>query len=157
MNHFGSSIALFNDWLAVGACYDDIYGNVGKGAVYMFKRTDSNWSYHGIIKPTSSYSYFGGCDMSNDFHDAIDMDENRMIVGSYLQDSGKAFVYKRVSDSWNLEKEILPLKNNGQDFFGYSVAIHDDIIAIGAPKDDSNLSGPYNFDENSKLFQSRFK
>jgi hypothetical protein len=69
---------------------------------------------------------------------SLSMHGDRMVVGfpfasesSYQ--SGRAFVYRRVSGQWAFEAELERPDPGYQDRFGAAVAIHDGRVIVGAP------------------------
>ncbi len=83
---------------------------------------------------------------------AIASSGNRLVVGlpvfrpasqpsEVSGGSGAVQVYRRVDGLW-MEEQLLTADNAGSgDFFGGSVAIHNDTIVIGAPGEDSSSTG----------------
>ena len=55
--------------------------------------------------------------------------------------SGSAYVYKRTSSTWALQAYLKSPNPDNDDNFGYTVAIDGDVIAVGAPNEDSNVTG----------------
>lgn len=64
-----------------------------------------------------------------------------MVVGAPWADGNKgaAYIYARSSASWALKKQLVTAAQ--QTAFGASVAIDQDVIAIGAPEDKSAAAG----------------
>ena len=52
--------------------------------------------------------------------------------------SGTVYVYKRTGTSWVQEAYIKAANNDASDFFGSSVSISGDTLAVGASQEDSN-------------------
>ena len=52
--------------------------------------------------------------------------------------SGAVYVYKRTGTSWAQEAYIKAANNDASDFFGSSVSISGDTLAVGAYREDSN-------------------
>ena len=67
---------------------------------------------------------------------------DRAIVGSYADtfrsvQSGSAYVYKESGDgSWDVEAKLFPSLGNDDDYFGWSIACHQNYTFVGAYGDD---------------------
>ncbi len=75
---------------------------------------------------------------------SVDIDGEQMIVGSPYSDimtrpsQGAAYLFRRNQngeDQWGQVTKIVAPDGLGSDLFGYDVAIHGDVVAIGAPGD----------------------
>jgi VCBS repeat-containing protein len=87
----------------------------------------------------------GGADISQagaEFSTGLGLSGDTLVVGaprrdtSEGSDSGVAYVYERNAGTglpWGQVASLLPTELNPSDFFGQSVAIDGDLIAIGAP------------------------
>lgn len=56
-------------------------------------------------------------------------------------DSGAAYVFVRNGTTWSQQAYIKASNSGAGDYFGYSVAVSGDVIAIGAPFEDSSAAG----------------
>ncbi|MEW6434285.1 MAG: cadherin-like beta sandwich domain-containing protein [Myxococcota bacterium] len=82
---------------------------------------------------------------------ALSRDGNTLVVGAPGDDAtggavmngGAAFVFQRVAGTWRLVQTLRASNAGALDAFGSSVAIsaHGAVIAIGAPKEDSDGAG----------------
>ncbi|SVB77186.1 uncharacterized protein METZ01_LOCUS230040, partial [marine metagenome] len=82
-----------------------------------------------------------------------------LAVGAYLEDSnqttitndnstasadnsnsgsGAVYVYKRSGSSWAQEAYVKASNNDAQDYIGYSIALDNGTLAVGAYLEDSN-------------------
>ena len=61
-----------------------------------------------------------------------------IVVGS--RESG-AFVFEEVAGVWEAKQRLFPAVTDLVDQAGFSVAIHADVIAMGAPLEDSEAVG----------------
>jgi riboflavin synthase alpha subunit len=165
-SYFGYSVSLDGDTLAVGAYAEDsataaiINGttapdndsNNEAGAVYVYKRTGSNWAQEAYIKASNN-------DAGDRFGWSVSIDGDTLVVGAYLESSdqrtitngagtassddsmsgtGAVYVYKRTGNDWAQEAFIKAANSNVNDNFGRSVSIDGDIIAVGAYLEDSS-------------------
>ncbi len=166
---FGSGVSLDGNRLAVGADFDDGFGNgCGNcGAVYLYSFTDSVFS-GGTLEATIGSGYSGGkninqsLDSSDFFGINISLDGTRLAVGADLDDGsgngcgdcGAVYLYSFTDSSFNggnLESTIgsgytggknINQSLDGGDFFGRSVSLDGTRLAVGAFLDDGlGLSG----------------
>jgi len=92
---------------------------------------------------------------ANDRH-SIDTDGTTLVVGAWAEDStsstpndlgsdtGAAYVYARVNGMWEQQAYLKASFADNQDYFGVSVAVSGDTIAVGALEEDSNGTGESN-------------
>ena len=137
---FGSSIASSGEYMLVGAPYEDANGEYDAGAAYVYKR-ETDGSRTQLAKLTAldgaSYDYFGySVSVSGDY----------IAVGAYEDDVnetniGSVYIFKRDTDtSINQIAKLTASDGYSNDYFGYSVSISGDYIAVGAYGDDDNGS-----------------
>ncbi|MFN3454356.1 MAG: FG-GAP repeat protein, partial [Pseudobdellovibrio sp.] len=181
---FGSVVSLSQDTLAVGAYLEDSNQTVitngavivennsltDSGAVYVYKRTGSNWSQEAYIKATNAGS-------SDNFGSVVSLSQDTLAVGAYLEDSnqtiitngsvivennslgdsGAVYVYKRTGNNWSQEAYIKAANAGANDYFGVSVSIHKDRLVVGASREDSNqtiITNDSSIVENNSLSDS---
>ncbi len=168
-DYFGRSVSLTLDTLAVGANEEDngattITNGPGtiidtgfasaSGAVYIYKRTGTTWAQEAYIKANNSQT-------SDFFGFAVTLSSDTLAVGAYQEDngattitngpdtivdsgaasaSGAVYVYKRTGTTWAQEAYIKA--NNAQrlDYFGKSVSLSSDTLAVGAEKEDNGVT-----------------
>jgi hypothetical protein len=125
--HFGHSLALAGDTLAVGTW--------GTDTVYVYDRTGAWWAEPQIVRALPSQ---GG-----NFGHSLALDGDRLVVGAEWRWSpsaqvtaGGASVFERVDQQWVLEQDLAAGDPGSDDRFGHSVAIAGDLIVVGAPQDD---------------------
>ena len=126
---FGSSVNLSADgsYLAVGATGS----NTGRGATYIYKRSDSSWVLQTRVDGENNGDQFG--------HSvSLSADGSYLAVGATRfdgdggDDKGATYIYKRSDSTWGLQRQLVG-ENNG-DQFGYSVSLSADgsYLAVGA-------------------------
>ena len=171
-DRFGQSVALENTSLAIGADGDDGYMDVhdSAGAVYLYSFADSLFN-GAIFEGNIGYWYTGGKNIDqtpllacNDLGMAVSLNNNR-LAASTLDDSGfysavsgggNVFVYNFEDNSFTNGKMLTTFGADygwnqlypsveGSDDSGTSIAIDDNMLAVGAPDDD----GLHNLDCNS--------
>ena len=148
-DYFGSATALSDDGtvLAVGAYRNDISGYT-KGAVHLFRKKDSVWTYTGkVAHGTGDFSlddrsHFGGSVALSD-------DGTLLAVGAYLNDlrgasQGAVHLFQKDGSTWTHTKKIANgtdgLSLNNRDYFGRAFALSGDgaLLTVGAGGDDGS-------------------
>ncbi len=146
---FGTSLKMKGNYLIVGAPA----GGVNKGSAYIFKRSGSNWTQSGTLRPpdTENTDFFGQTVAlaSNPVQFSIGAPgESSGGTGSISYtgfstensklNSGAVYVYKEFPANTFSITHILKASNSDPgDKFGSSLAMSDDTIAIGAPFEQS--------------------
>ena len=130
---FGKSISIYGNWLAVGSVYDDENG-LKSGSAYIFHYDGTNWIEYTKIVPIDGAP-------SDRFGYSIDIYDDVLICGAVYdddggEDSGAVYIYKLINGIWVYHQKILSSDSSPGDFFGVSLAIDSDIIAVGSVYDD---------------------
>ena len=176
-DHFGTSVALSGDTLAVGAKQEDsnATGTTGtqveqdnnsaanSGAVYVFTRTGNDWSQQAYVKASNT-------EAGDKFGFSVALAGDSLAVGAYLEDSaatgiggdetnnsglnrGAVYVFTRnpATGVWSQQAYVKASNTGAQTSFGYSVALAGDTLAVGASYEDSPESSGavYVFTRNS--------
>jgi FG-GAP repeat len=141
---FGQSLALEKDTLVVG--------NNGLGAVNVFRRAGSSWVREATITNDKSHTYFG---------QSVAILGDTLVIGAALEssgargingnesdlsaaNSGAVFVYVRKGATWSRQAYIKASNTKpvtvppGAEYgvwFGWSVALSGDTLAVGAPNE----------------------
>ncbi|PJZ70972.1 hypothetical protein CH373_00055 [Leptospira perolatii] len=132
--HFGSSITVYDTWLAIGAPQHDIVVNnytiFDSGRTYLFEKwPTARWFTH---RATLDSPYI---DQSKYFGNSVSMSGRRLVVGSPIGDYAAIHIYERDdAGAWSLKRSLI---NQYGGHFGSSVAIDGDIIVVGAPNYDA--------------------
>ncbi len=156
---FGWTVGISGDLLVVGAPGESSGASgVGSaknddssprsGAAYVFERVDSAWSERTILKAFNN-------DSDDDFGFAVGIYGDVVVVGAYSEDgsrqasmghfddnatnAGAAYVFYREGASFREGPYLKAPNADPGDSFGYSVAISQDAIAVGA-LDESSAS-----------------
>lgn len=130
---FGSSVAVSGDTLVVGAINDTIGSNYQQGSAYVYTRSAGVWTQqqkltapNGIGAPADAYG------------NAVALNKSTLVVGAYLTDvghlpnHGAVYVYAPGHAGWVLEKRLVASDREFNDFFGYSVSLDGETLAVGA-------------------------
>lgn len=155
---FGQSIAIHNNTMVVGAEYDS-YDSNGQnyvdsaGAAYVFvKNSSGKWVQEAKLAATGTNSrgtYDG-------FGHSVDIYQDTIVVGAYMQnydaaggsnvsDAGAAYVFVRSAGTWSQQQKIIatgtPNARISDDYFGNSVSISGDTIAVTSHLQSYNAAG----------------
>lgn len=138
-DHFGSSVAISTK-IAVGASGDDT-PFTASGAVYIFAESG------GIFLPQQKLTIASGAN-GDRFGNSVAI-EGDTVVGGASEDMvagqtarGSAYVFEFTGGIWVSQGQLIASDGAQVDRFGYSVAVSEDVIAVGAREDDTVAGGP---------------
>lgn len=174
LDRFGSAVALDGDTLAVGAPREassatgvggdqDDDSAVGSGAVYVFTRSAGTWSQQAYLKASNT-------DEGDEFGSSLALDGDTLAVGAQREESGAtgvggdqdddsenrsgaAYVFIRSAGVWTQQAYVKASNTSSSDFFGYSLALDADTLAVGAIEESSDAIG-VGGDQNNDLRQN---
>ena len=157
-DYFGQCVDLSEDLLAVCAVREDstatgVDGDQedntapSSGAVYVFVRSGSTWSQQTYLKASNT-------EIGDNFGISIALSGDVLAVGANTEDSaamgvdgdqannsvggsGAVYVFSRSGSTWSQQAYIKSSNPDLFDFFGHSVSIFNDTLAIGAPDEGS--------------------
>lgn len=121
---FGSAVAIAGDWVIVGACNDDN----GQGSVYVFNlKTLVNTKVQ--VAGGSAGDHLGA---------SLAVEGNLLAVGCPgVNNKGAAYLYDLGTTGIPLIKKIQPAAATTASLTGYSIAMHQGRLALGAPQANS--------------------
>ena len=136
-SRFGSAVGVSGDTIIVGkpSAYGGMYSSTN-GAVYVYKRSSAGgtiWTHESTLTPSDGQyqqDYFG---------DAVAISGDVVVVGARLDDdygsnSGSAYVFERaIASNWTQVSKLIPDTYSYNAYFGQAVAVHGDIVVVGAP------------------------
>ncbi len=133
-DHLGQSVAIQDRIIAVGASFNDETGS-NSGAVYMFSAGLPSFTNHKITPADA--------DPSSQFGHAVAISDGLLAAGAHVDNdngpaSGSAYVFE--VDTGNQVSKLLPTDAGLFDFFGISIDIDAQTVAVGAPGGDANAS-----------------
>jgi hypothetical protein len=159
---FGVSLGVSGDTVVIGATLEassatGVNGNQAdnsapsSGAAYVFVRTESTWSQQAYLKASNS----GGGDY---FARAVAIVGDTILCGAFQEDSnatgingnhadnsalnsGAAYVFGRSGPDWSQQAYLKASNTQPGDNFGWSVALSQNTVVIGALNEDSLSSG----------------
>ncbi|MBX3745421.1 MAG: PKD domain-containing protein [Verrucomicrobiae bacterium] len=131
-DYFGWSVALEGDLAVVGSPYS--------ARVNLYRHTGTAWVEDGTLRyPFSQTSSGFGWDVA--------LRDGRLLVGAPSDNTrqsgaGGAFVYRRDGTSWVFEAGLLPPSTSPAQkltgsYYGTSVALSGDLLAMGGPQADA--------------------
>jgi trimeric autotransporter adhesin len=161
---FGNAIALSGDTLAVSAVGEQsnatgINGDQAdnsawrSGAVYVFTRSGMTWTQQAYIKASNT-------EANDQFGYSIALDGDTLAVGAQCEASkatglngdqfnrfeglsciGAVYIFTRAGTTWTQLAYVKASHTDTSDFFGYSVALLGDTLAVGAYGESSVATG----------------
>jgi len=126
----GEACAIAGDTAVVGAALDEDFG-VASGSAYVFERSAGVWAQTAKLTAAAR-----GAPLAQ-FGHAVDMDEERIVVGALGEDdgAGAVYVFHRAGSAWPLEQVLQAPDRAPGDWFGVSVALDGARLAVGAEQD----------------------
>tara|TARA_Y100000034_G_scaffold112889_1_gene147304 strand:+ start:233 stop:5500 length:5268 start_codon:yes stop_codon:yes gene_type:complete len=160
---FGSSISVSNDFLIVGAMYDDRHpsgSESSKGGVYVFKIDKGGYWQHQYPQ----LEVVGGD--GDEFGSSVAIQGNVIAIGARrVQNSngsqGAVYIFEnQIGESWFQTHKLTPSDGGAGDGFGNSVSMYGDSILIGSYRSNGNSTGSgsvylFNKIEDSQWVQSK--
>ena len=137
-DEFGISVGVDGNTIVVGAGKDDHGGNTHAGSAYVFTKPGSaSWV------ATSTVAKLTASDSAGDqeFGKSVAVYGDTVVVGASGNDSkeGGAYVFTKPGNAWvatSTAAKLTAFGGNNDDLFGFSVAIDDDTIVVGAHAED---------------------
>lgn len=132
-DHFGAAVAIDGTTAVIGAFGDDSAGE-DSGAAYIFTTNGTNWVQEAKLTGGDTIT-------QNLFGFSVSISGDTAIVGAHQHDaagpnSGAVYVFTRSGARWTQLNKLHPIDAGIGDEFGYAVAIHDNLLVVGARKDD---------------------
>lgn len=140
-HRFGAAIASSGDTFVVGATGDpleDPFGGISPyGAAFVYEWSGQNFGLQAILTASDP-------SWSAAFGTSVAIDGDTIVVGASGAevagiDTGAAYVFTRSGNYWMEEAKLTASDGEALDFFGASVAIEGDTIAVGATGWDDDL------------------
>ncbi|MGE0480932.1 MAG: immunoglobulin domain-containing protein [Phycisphaerae bacterium] len=132
---FGWSVAIDADIAVVGTPSGDSATVADCGAAYLYQRTAGVWAP--LAKRTAADAA-----ASDFFGRSVAIRGDLIVVGAYGHedpggnDTGAAYVLERQGGAWPQTARLRAFDPADSDWFGWSVAIDNGRVLIGAPRDD---------------------
>jgi len=134
---FGCSVAIFGDTVIVGARGDDDGGSQS-GSAYIFVRSGTTWSQQAKLTagPDAAADALFGCSVAVS-GDTVVVGARGDDNGGGASESGAAYVFVRSGTSWSPQAKLTATVPTADEWFGCSVAISGETLAVGAPYDNN--------------------
>lgn len=134
-DRFGNAVAISGDLVAIGACGDEDHGEYS-GSAYVYRFDGETWIEETKLQLADGepFDYFG---------DSVAVSGGLMLVGArgpsgVGERPGSAYIYRYDGETWLQEASLSGDGGETRDYFGYSVAIGDDLAAVGAVWENDN-------------------
>lgn len=157
---FGLSVAVDGDIVVIGGLYEDSSTTginsmpneaaLDAGAAYVFGRTGTTWTQQAYLKASNP-------GVNDNFGLSVGVQGNTVVIGAAFEDSstsgvntvsnelaldaGAAYVFGRTGTTWTQQAYLKASNPQSDDQFGWSVAMDNDTVVIGARNEDSSTSG----------------
>jgi hypothetical protein len=150
----GSSVAIDGNTVVCGAPQTDF----NRGSAYIFTR-NITWQQEQKLVPSDG-------ETEDHFGTSVAIAGNTAIVGAYKVNvgatggRGAAYVYVRNGENWLDQQKLYPDDGQSEDFFGYSVAIENDLClvnATGVHTAEDSWGAVYAFTRNGTVWNQRQK
>ncbi len=134
---FGTSVAIDGDVALMGAAWDGPKGTLS-GSAYVFRFNGSRWEEEQKLFASDGFAF-------EFFGHAVDLWGQTAVIGvdhdgdnGNGRDSGSVYVYRYSGAQWEETDKLIASDGSPFDWFGFSVAIFDQVAVIGARQDGDN-------------------
>jgi hypothetical protein len=131
---FGGSVAVSNGVVVVGAFGDDDYG-LNSGSAYIFEPdAGGNWIKTKLVASDAA--------AADTFGISVAVSNGVAVVGAWGgddggSDSGSAYIFEQDAGGiWTEKAKLTASDAAAGDYFGYSVAVSNGVVVVGALGDD---------------------
>jgi len=136
-SEFGRTVAIQGNTVFVGARFAPV-GNLKAGAVYVFRKHGDLWQYEDkIVSPDP--------ETGDNFGRALAVQGSLLVVTARKSslEEGSAYVFVYKGGSWIPQATLEASDPTPGAYFGQSVGIQGDVIAIGARNANPNSAGGF--------------
>jgi hypothetical protein len=146
-SHFGSSVAIYGDYIVVGAPHENIEGEE-EGYSYLFKIDGSDvkqvTKFH--ADDAKDYDYFGTSVSISGEYIAVGAPNKDIDDEETKDNAGAAYVFKINSDDTVTQLDMIQSDNPEEDgYFGYSLAQDTNYTIVGAYGESNDAGNAYLF------------
>jgi len=151
-SHFGSSVAISNDTIIIGAPFNTLFGSA-----YVYLRSGVLWAEQQKLQASDLIS-------GELFGISVSVSNDTAVVGaigytSSNNHNGASHIFTRSSVTWS-EQKITASDGAINDQYGNSVSVSGDNIIVGAPFDDNSgtdSGSAYAYTPSDVVFLSSFE
>ena len=151
-DNYGGDLSFYEDHLVVGAPFEEtdaagLNPLALAGAAYTYHLDAGTFVYDDKLVPAirNTWDVFGIF---------LDHWDDKMVVSAYwededeldlntLNDPGSVYMYERTANTWNFTEKLVAPDRSDNDFFGFSVAMHENRMIATAPYEDEDDVPPY--------------
>jgi hypothetical protein len=179
---FGWRVAVFGNTVVVTALGEasnatGVNGNQGNnsarysGAAYVFVRDGTNWSQQAYLKASNTGGPSPGEQSGDQFGDSVAVLGDTIAIGAAEEDSnadgingnqsdnsalssGAVYVFVRNGTNWSQQAYLKASNSGREDDFGFSVALSDNTLVVGALKEASKATGVNGNQSDNSAFQA---
>ncbi len=131
-NFYGFSVGISDNYIVVGAPGDVEGANGGGGAAYIYRASN---------RQVVSKIFAGDPDFADNFGRRVAVSNRTAVISSPFDDdrgvdSGSVYLFNAATAQQ--QRKITANDGAADDLFGLSVAINDQVLAVGAPFDDDH-------------------
>jgi len=130
---FGWSVAICNDTIVIGNYVDNNDNGLWAGGAYVFRFNGSSWVEEQklLASDGAAQDLFGR---------SVGVCDDIVVIGADGDDDdcGAAYVFRYDGSSWTEEQKLLASDREAGDLFGYSAALSENAVVVGAEGDDDN-------------------
>jgi hypothetical protein len=154
---FGYNVDMEGEYIVVGCPWDDDAGEKS-GAAFVYKREGGAWIEQAKLRAD---------DASEDDRFGIDLkiSAETVVVGAFFDDvvgdrSGSAYVFVREGTTWYQQAKLLPSDGATDDWFGVTLSLSDNDVAITARRHDElggNSGAVYVFNRDGNTWTEQAK
>lgn len=136
-DHFGASVALSGDRLAVGIPKAEAAGKFNAGAIEVFRREGNDWRLEARITADEPAN-------AAELGFSVALDGDTLVAGApggvgQTHGTGLVYVFERDGSNWDQVRRLAAPGDAQGDRFGHAVDLHGDRFIVGAP--DRNEAG----------------
>jgi len=137
-DYFAYAVGLSGN-IAVAGAYKDSDNGSESGSAYIYRSNGSQWTQETKLLPHDGAA-------GDRFGAAVAVSGNMVFVGAYQDDdrgsqSGSVYVFEFDGGQWVEHTKLLASDGAADDGFGRAVATVDDVLVVGAYRDDANGNG----------------
>lgn len=144
LDNYGSAVDIDGLTLVVGAQFLDGDAGSDQGGAFLYQQgADPNiWTDEQLLRASNAGS-------DDQFGAAVAISQNTVVIGAptndlgdkvNFDDAGAVYIFHKEGDLWTETNVLKASDAVSGDFFGGAVAIHDDIIVVGARGKDKDTS-----------------
>jgi hypothetical protein len=140
-DNFGRAVTLDGNTVLIGAWLDSNLLHSSQGSAYVFARTGTVWNVQEklVANDAASGDLFGG---------AVALRGDTAVIGAFgkkvgaVDLKGKIYVFTRTGMTWGAPQDFTTSNSSGS-LFGHAVALANETIAVGAPRESSHKGAAY--------------